>query len=231
MSATIPELSVVLPVAAADPSAGGRIQALLTRLPATSDAFELLACEYGRTESEDSPLNALADRHPSLRVIPTTRDRAMRDGIAAARGTFVLGDIVDDDDLPFLTRALPLLRSGEAELVAGSSVLGRPLSAETLDTWTTRTTSALLALTAGFRGTDAGGPKLWRRDRLTEVAAACIAHGELFTAEFVIRAGRMSRKVVELPTPPRRRLPTPDRVPVVVRELSRVAWSLRVNGT
>ena len=230
MTTPAPELSVVVPVAADDPAAGRHLQELLALLPNVGTSFELLACEYGRADDETSPLNELVQRHPELHVMPSNLDRALRDGLREARGTFVLCDTLGADDLPFLDRALPLMRSGEAELVAGSGVLGRPLAGGSPDVWATRAASTLLAITTGFRGTDAGGPKLLRRDRLTEVADACVSSGELFPAELVVRAGRMARKVVEVPCPPRLRLPAPRRLPVTATELARVAWALRLTG-
>ena len=53
----------------------------------------------------------------------------------------------------------------------------------------------MLRIALGFRGTDTHGLKAFRRERLLDVARACVVEKDLFASEFVIRASRMGRKV------------------------------------
>src|SRR5205814_10650067 len=72
---------------------------------------------------------------------------------------------------------------------------GRPL----VRRLATRTITLLLRVVTGFRGTDTHGLKAFKRERLVDVARACVVDRDLFASEFVIRAQRMGRDVREIP--------------------------------
>src|SRR3989441_10397324 len=63
----------------------------------------------------------------------------------------------------------------------------------------TRVINLLLRIATGFQGTDTHGLKAFKRERLTDVARACVVDRDLFASEFVIRAQRMGRDVREIP--------------------------------
>src|SRR5207302_2090553 len=119
--------------------------------------------------------------------------------ILEAKGDRVVCDEVDLCDVGFYQRALPLLDQG-ADLVVGSKAMkgandARPFVRRAA----TRVITLLLRLATGFRGTDTHGLKAFRRERLVEVARACVVERDLFASEFVIRAQRMGRDVREIP--------------------------------
>src|SRR5205085_12304935 len=100
--------------------------------------------------------------------------RALKRGILDARGDRVICDEIDLCDVDFYQRALPLLDAG-ADLVVGSKAMkgsndARPL----VRRLATRVITLLLRASTGFRGTDTHGLKAFRRDRLIDVARACV---------------------------------------------------------
>jgi hypothetical protein len=86
----------------------------------------------------------------------------------------------------------------------------------------------------GFRGTDTHGLKAFRRLALLDVVRACLVEKDVFASEFVIRAHREGKKVVEIPFAVREKRPPSirllARVPHVIRSVARLALSVRRTG-
>src|SRR5207248_9345358 len=119
-------------------------------------------------------------------------------GRLGARGVQVICEEIDLCDVGFCQRALPMLAEG-ADLVVGSKAMkgaddARPLVRRIA----TRMITLLLRISTGFRGTDTHGLKAFRRNRLEEVARACVVVRDLFASELVFRVLRMGRKVREI---------------------------------
>src|SRR5262249_38515371 len=160
--------------------------------------------------------------------------RALKRGILEARGKHVICDEIDLCDVDFYLRALPLLEGAEgADLVVGSKAMKgandeRPLFRRVA----TRTINGMLRVATGFKGTDTHGLKAFRRERLHDVARACVVDRDLFASEFVIRAGRMGRDVREIPIALHEKRPPSiqlfRRVPRVLRGLVQLAWVIRI---
>ena len=177
-------------------------------------------------------------RLPRLRALHVGEPnygRALKEGILSARGTYVISDEIDLCDLDFYRRALPLLRSGEAEMVVGSKAARgardeRPL----LRRAGTKVINGVLRVSLGFRGTDTHGLKAFRRDALLPVARACLVDKDMFASELVIRAGRMGRRVVEVPVVVHeKRKPTINlvrRVPNVIKNIGKLVYAIRIKG-
>lgn len=233
-----PELSVVIPVYNEERMVQGAAQELCQALDARGWDYELLLCENGSKDRTAAIVDELAAANPRVRALHETEPnygRALRHGILEARGTYVLCDEIDLCDVDFYDRALPLLKAGESELVVGSKVLAgandeRPLVRHAA----TLVINGMLRASLGFRGTDTHGLKAFRREPLLEVARACVVEKDLFASEFVIRAGRMGRKVSEIPIVVReKRRPSINlvrRVPNVIKNLARLVWVIRVQN-
>ena len=92
--------------------------------------------------------------------------------------------------------------------------------------------NGLLRVLVGFHGTDTHGLKAFRRERLLEVAQACVVDRDLFASEFVIRAERMGRRVVEIPVHIVEKRPPSinlfKRVPKVLRDIARLTYAIRI---
>jgi glycosyltransferase involved in cell wall biosynthesis len=197
--------------------------------------YELILAENGSRDGTLRVLRELAAERPRIRFLheaDANYGRALKRGILEARGEIVICDEIDLCDVGFYLRALPILEEG-ADLVIGSKAMkgandGRPL----VRRLATRTITVLLRLTTGFRGTDTHGLKAFRRERLVEVARACVVDRDLFASELVIRAQRMGRDVREIPIALQERRPPSTallrRVPRVLKGLIKLGWTIRV---
>lgn len=238
MSASRPELSVVIPVFNEERMVVDAARELCAEMDARGWDWELLLCENGSRDRTAELVDQLAAENPRIRALHETEPnygRALRHGILEARGTYVLCDEIDLCDVDFHERALAILRAGDADMVVGSKVLDgardeRPLLRQA----GTLVINGLLRLTLDFQGTDTHGLKAFRREPLLEVARACVVERDLFASEFVIRASRMGRRVMEIPIVVReKRRPSVNlvrRVPNVLKNLARLVWVIRVQN-
>lgn len=238
MSASRPELSVVIPVFNEERMVVDAARELCAEMDARGWDWELLLCENGSRDRTAELVDQLAAENPRIRALHETEPnygRALRHGILEARGTYVLCDEIDLCDVDFHERALAILRAGDADMVVGSKVLDgardeRPLLRQA----GTLVINGLLRLTLDFQGTDTHGLKAFRREPLLEVARACVVERDLFASEFVIRASRMGRRVTEIPIVVReKRRPSVNlvrRVPNVLKNLARLVWVIRVQN-
>ncbi|HEY3450112.1 MAG TPA: glycosyltransferase family 2 protein [Myxococcales bacterium] len=238
MTPASPEISVVIPVYNEASLVQGAAEELAAALDAEGLDYELLLAENGSRDSTPQIVDGLAQRHPRIKCLHVGEPnygKALRQGILAARGTFVMCDEIDLCDVDFYRRALPLLRAGEAELIVGTKA-GRGSRDERplLRRAGTKVINGLLRLSLGFKGTDTHGLKAFRRDALLEVVEACVVERDMFASEFVIRAGRMGRKVIEIPiVVHEKRKPTINlmrRVPNVLKNVARLVYVIRIRS-
>jgi hypothetical protein len=98
----------------------------------------------------------------------------------------------------------------------------------------TRVINGMLRVAVDFRGTDTHGLKAFDRERLLPIVDQCIVDKDLFASEFVVRAGRARKRVVEIPirVQEKRRpaINLSKRVPNVLKNLARLTWAIRVKG-
>jgi len=197
--------------------------------------YQLILAENGSTDGTKRIVGELAAENHRIRALTGGQPnygRALKRGILEARGSEVICDEIDLCDTDFYQRALPLLAEG-ADLVVGSKAMkgandARPLVRRVA----TRVITLLLRFTTGFRGTDTHGLKAFKRERLEEVARACVVERDLFASELVIRAQRMGRDVREIPiTLHEKRPPSTQlfgRVPRVLMGLLKLGWTIRI---
>ena len=235
MSSSAPEVSIVIPVYNEAKLLGSALNELRERLAGLGFSYEIVLAENGSTDCTLERVLELEQRWPELRsvTLPSPNyGKALRHGIEAARGRYVVCDEIDIGDTDFYARALELLRQGQADFVVGSKLAGgakddRPW----LRHWLSLAYTGTLQLLVGFRGTDTHGLKALRREAALPVVRACQVDRDVFASELVIRAERASLKVVEIPTRIREKRPPSinlvRRVPAVVTNLAKLAWVLR----
>jgi glycosyltransferase involved in cell wall biosynthesis len=230
-----PHVSIVIPVYNEEAILASSIAELRARLAAFPWSYEILLSENGSRDRTVAVGTELAAEAPEVHIHSLGEPnygKAMRQGILRARGTFVICDEIDLCDVDFYARALGLLERGEADMVVGSKVMAgasddRPL----LRHAATLVLNRMLRVAVGFRGTDTHGLKAFRRSELTETAEHCVVDKDLFASEFVIRAGREGKRVMEIPLRvAEKRAPSINlvkRVPNVLKNLIKLTWVIR----
>jgi len=197
--------------------------------------YELILAENGSRDGTLQLLETLPATLPRVRWLHEEKPnygRALKRGILEARGEVVICDEIDLCDVDFYLRALPLLEQG-ADMVVGSKAMkGANDSRPLIRRAATRVINLLLRIATGFQGTDTHGLKAFKRERLTDVARACVVDRDLFASEFVIRAQRMRRDVREIPIALHEKRPPSTallrRVPRVLNGLIKLGWMIRI---
>ena len=228
-------ISIVIPVYNEASIVREAAAELCRKLDALRWEYELILSENGSRDGTLQILEALPAQLPRTRWLhedDANYGHALKIGILQARGEVVICDEIDLCDVEFYQRALPILEQG-ADMVVGSKAMkgandGRPL----VRRLATRTITLLLRVVTGFRGTDTHGLKAFKRERLVDVARACVVDRDLFASEFVIRAQRMGRAVREIPIALQEKRPPSThplrRVPRVLKGLFKLGWTIRV---
>ena len=235
MSDPAPHVSIVIPVYNEEGILADSISELVGRLCDFPWSYEILLAENGSRDRTVAIGGELAARYPQVSIHSLGEPnygKALKQGIERAQGTFVICDEIDLCDVEFYRRALTLLESDEAEMVVGSKVMqgasdDRPLFRHAA----TLVMNGMLRLAVGFRGTDTHGLKAFRRAALLPTVSHCVVDKDLFASEFVVRAGREGKRVVEIPLRiAEKRKPSINlfkRVPNVIKNLARLTYVIR----
>ncbi len=168
-----------------------------------SDPFEIIVVQNGSTDATSAVAAALAAEAQEVSTIDLARANygaAVRAGLLAARGDWVVVFDVDFVDLGFLDRALSVAGERGAAIVVGSK---RSPGADDQRNAGRNAVTAIfsLVLRAGFGLTvsDTHGLKLLRRAQVFDLVGQTLSVGELFDTELVLRAERSGLGVVEIP--------------------------------
>ena len=233
-----PHVSIVIPVYNEEGILRGSVLELEEKLRRFGWSYELLLSENGSRDRTIEIGKELEAGHPGVRMLSIGQPNygmALRQGILEARGRYVICDEIDLLDTEFYARAMALLERSDTDLVVGSKAMvgsndQRPLFRRAA----TRIYNGMLRAVCHYPGTDTHGLKAFRREALLDTARRCILDRDVFASEFVIRAHREGKKVVEIPfavrekRPPSIRLVT--RVPHVIKSVAKLAVSVRRNG-
>ena len=230
-----PHVSIVIPVYNEEGILRGSVLELEEKLRRFGWSYELLLCENGSRDRTIEIGRELEVEHPHVRMLSVGQPNyglALKQGILEARGTYVISDEIDLLDTEFYSRAMALLERSDTDLVVGSKAMvgsndQRPLFRRTA----TRVYNGMLRVVCRFPGTDTHGLKAFRREALLETARRCVLDRDVFASEFVIRAHREGKKVVEIPFAVREKRPPSinllKRVPHVVKSVAKLAISVR----
>jgi glycosyltransferase involved in cell wall biosynthesis len=231
-----PHVSIVIPVYNEERILISSLTELRERLKEFPWTYEILVSENGSRDRTVELAEELAKTAPEVKVHSLGEPnygKAMKQGILRARGTFVICDEIDLCDTDFYRRAMEILERGGADMVVGSKVMkgandDRPMMRHAA----TLVLNGMLRVAVGFKGTDTHGLKAFRRDALTETAEHCVVDKDLFASEFVVRAGREGKRIVEIPLRVvEKRKPSINlfkRVPNVLKNMARLTYIIRV---
>jgi glycosyltransferase involved in cell wall biosynthesis len=187
-------------------------------LRARGHEHEILVVENGSTDDTLGIGRRLADALPPVQVSErATADygAALRDGILAASGEFIVTFDVDYYDLGFVDDGLKLLTSDQRApaIVVGSK---RAPGARDERPWPRRlvTTvfSMLLRTIFSLSVSDTHGMKAMRRVEVEPIVGHCRFRTDLFDTELVIRTERAGLPIAELPVTAQER--RPSRTPI-----------------
>jgi len=232
-----PDVSIVIPVYNEEGILRGSVLELREKLRPFGFSYELLLCENGSRDRTVEIGKELEAEHPMVRLLSVGEPNyglAMRTGILEARGRIVICDEIDLCDTEFYARALALLERTDTDFVVGSKAMfGSNDQRPFIRRMGTQVYNGLLRAVCQYRGTDTHGLKAFKREVMLETARRCMLDRDVFASEFVIRAHREKKKVVEIPfavhekRPPSIRLF--KRVPPVLKSVAKLAISVRKN--
>jgi glycosyltransferase involved in cell wall biosynthesis len=234
----VPRLSIVIPVFDEEGILPASIAGLRDDLARLGWAYEIVLSENGSRDRTVEVAHEVASRAPEVRVLTmgeANYGRALKEGILAARGEFVICDEIDLCDADFHRRALEILERGGADLVIGSKATrGSEDQRPAFRVAATQVYNGMLRMLLGFHGTDTHGLKAFRRAALFDVVAACLSDRDVFASELVIRAERAGVRILEIPVRVvEKRPPTVNlvrRVPRVLSGLARLFVAIRLRG-
>ncbi len=229
------DCSIVIPIYNEEALLHAAVADLRVRLADVPWSWELLLCENGSRDGTLAVAEALAARFDNIRVLccpEPNYGRALRAGIEAARGCWVLCDEIDLCDVDFQQRAIALLQAGRVDFVIGSKlVAGANDERPWLRHLASQAYTLLLRGLLDFKGTDTHGLKAFRREALLPIVKQCVIERDVFASELVIRAARAHLTIEDIPVrvlekrPPSVKLLS--RVPRVVGNLARLTWAIR----
>ena len=237
-TAPTPRVSIIIPVYNEEAILQTAVVDLIDRLREFDWTYELCLAENGSTDRTVAVGEELAKRFPQVSIASVGAPNyglALRRGILAARGEFVICDEIDLCDTDFYRRALEALETAQADFVVGSKVMAgasdeRPLFRRL----GTVVINGMLRVALGFRGTDTHGLKAFRRASVVDVANACLVDKDLFASELVIRAERGGVRMLEIPVRVLEKRPPSiglsRRVPNVLKNLARLFIAIRIRG-
>lgn len=233
------DFSVVIPVYNEEGILSAAIEDLISKLGRSEKLagynYEVILSANGCVDRTVDIAVELMKRFPMLHLIESSEPNygfALRRGIEAARGKYVVCDEIDLGDVGFYERALYRLEEEGYDMVVGSKRLERSFDRRPpFRRFASSVVNWLLWLSTGFDGTDTHGLKAFVRERLLDVVDSCVVDRDMFASEFVIRANRMKFRVTEIPIEViEKRQPSirlTKRVPHVLRQIATLAWVIR----
>lgn len=232
------DVSVVIPCYNEEAILWGAVVELHAGLKTLGKRFEIIVSENGSKDDTRAIAEKLSRAFAEVRAISSDEPnygKALRRGIEAAQGTYVMCEEIDLCDLDFHRRALEILEADRADMVVGSKAHPdakdeRPMTRRAA----TMVINGLLRVMLGFRGTDTHGLKAFRRDRLSYTVSKCVVDRDLFASELVIRAQRYDVRVTEIPIRIHEKRPPSihlfKRVPNVLKNLGKLFIVIRIKN-
>jgi dolichol-phosphate mannosyltransferase len=198
-----PELSVVMPVF----KEGDAVEPVLRALTTSVSASHEILVVYDFDEDPTVPvIDRLAGELPTIRGLRNDLGRgvlnAMKAGMAASRGTYVLISMADGSDEPHIVDSMVALARDGADVVAASRYMpgGRQIGGPRLKRLMSRVAGLTLHWFAGIATHDpTNNFKLYSRRFLDATPIQSSAGFEL-ALELTVKASLAGHRVAEVPT-------------------------------
>ena len=202
-TATMPRFSIVIPIHNEADCLADEVRALVSCLDMQSVDFELLLAENGSRDDTLAIAESLAaadDRITAFHVPVPDYGAAMKAGMLAGRGRFVVNFDIDYWDVDFILRAGDLMDSGPAAIVVGSKLMsGAEDKRSPARHMVSLGFTTILRVLFDRRMDDTHGMKVLRKEAVEVFAPQTVMSRDLFDTELIIRARRAGVAVTALP--------------------------------
>ena len=196
-------LSIVFPAYQEEQYLASAVTDVVNGLRQSGVQFEVVVVENGSRDATMAVAADLAQRFDEVRALSTgvaDYGKALRAGLLAATGTYVVNFDVDLYDLAFAERAIAVMaKPGGASIVVGSK---RGDDASDQRHWTRKVVTAvfsgLLRHGFGLKVSDTHGMKVMRRVDVVPLVEQCLFGTDLFDTELVLRVERAGMRTDEV---------------------------------
>ncbi len=196
-------LSIVFPAYQEEQYLASAVTDVVNGLRRSGVEFEVVVVENGSRDATMAVAADLEQRFDEVRALSTgvaDYGKALRAGLLAATGTYVVNFDVDLYDLAFAERAIAVMaKPGGASIVVGSK---RGDDASDQRHWTRKVVTAvfsgLLRHGFGLQVSDTHGMKVMRRLDVVPLVEQCLFGTDLFDTELVLRVERAGMRTDEV---------------------------------
>jgi glycosyltransferase involved in cell wall biosynthesis len=235
---TVPRYSIVIPIHNEAECLADEVGELVGEAQARGIDYELLLAENGSSDETLAIAQALAGSNPrirALRIPLPDYGAAMKTGMLAGRGDFVVNFDIDFHDVDFMLEAGALLASSDAGIVVGSKLMqGAEDRRSPARHLVSLGFTTILRLLFDRHMDDTHGMKVLRREVVERYAPRTIMTTDLFDTELIIRARRGGVSTRAIPvTVEEKRKPRSSivrRIPRTMRGLLRLRIALWKEG-
>jgi glycosyltransferase involved in cell wall biosynthesis len=197
-----PRYSVVIPIHNEEECLEAEVAELVEEMEAKDVDYEVILAENGSSDATPQIAERLAAANPriqALRVPIPDYGYAMKTGMLAGRGDYIVNFDIDFHDVPFMLAAGDLLAGG-AGIVVGSKLMeGAEDRRSPVRHFISYGFTTILRVLFDPHMDDTHGMKALRREVVQKYAPQTVMRQDIFDTELIIRARRGGVKVAAIP--------------------------------
>jgi glycosyltransferase involved in cell wall biosynthesis len=201
-SAAPPVYSVVIPIHNEAECLETEVAELVDEMEARDVDYELLLAENGSSDATPDIAERLAAANPrihALRVPIPDYGFAMKTGMLAGRGAYVVNFDIDFHDVSFMLAAGDLLAGGAGIVVGSKLMKGAEDKRSPIRHVISYGFTTILRVLFDPHMDDTHGMKALRREVVQKYAPQTVMRQDIFDTELIIRARRGGVKVAAIP--------------------------------